>query len=181
MKVMNVGQMGGVASWKTTPITSAKPVTKFSGAHVEICESIAVSKPKLEIHPLGIGGRLIRFDRSLTYDRHRRAPPSWTWVDAIASLPMLLMLSRPTNRFRNFLWRALWLLRPNSCVAAATWIFAGGGTSYWAQLLVTPEHLRDYAEMAGIEFLLIDENTTVEGFKDTLRWNDLYYHLNKGL
>lgn len=31
--------------------------------------------------------------------------------------------------------------------------------------------------MAGIEFLLIDELTTVEGFKDKLRSNDLYYRL----
>jgi L-arabinose isomerase len=46
---------------------------------------------------------------------------------------------------------------------------------------VTAEHLRDFAEMAGIEFMLIDENTRVEEFKEKLRWNDLYYHLSKGL
>jgi L-arabinose isomerase len=46
---------------------------------------------------------------------------------------------------------------------------------------VTAEHLRDFAEMAGIEFLLIDEKTSVEDFKEKLRWNDLYYHLARGL
>jgi L-arabinose isomerase len=45
---------------------------------------------------------------------------------------------------------------------------------------VTAEHLRDFAEMAGIEFLVIDEDTRLETFKDRLRWNDLYYHLAKG-
>jgi L-arabinose isomerase len=39
----------------------------------------------------------------------------------------------------------------------------------------------DFAEIAGIEFLLIDENTRLEEFRDKLRWNDLYYLLNKGL
>ena len=46
---------------------------------------------------------------------------------------------------------------------------------------VTPEHLQDFAEMAGIEFLLIDENTKLEDFKKELRWNDLYYHMAKRL
>lgn len=33
--------------------------------------------------------------------------------------------------------------------------------------------------MAGIEFLLIDENTRMAEFKDKLRWNDLYDTLSK--
>ena len=40
---------------------------------------------------------------------------------------------------------------------------------------------RDFADMAGIEFLLIDENTRLEEFKKELRWNDLYYHMAAGL
>lgn len=46
---------------------------------------------------------------------------------------------------------------------------------------VTAEHLWNFAEMAGVEFLLMDENTRVEEFKDKLRWNNLYYHLNRAL
>jgi L-arabinose isomerase len=40
---------------------------------------------------------------------------------------------------------------------------------------VTPEHLRDFAEMAGVELLVIDEKTEVEEFKEKLRWNEVYY------
>ena len=43
------------------------------------------------------------------------------------------------------------------------------------------EQLRDFAEMAGIEFLLIDENTRLHEFKKELRWNDLYYYLKNGI
>jgi L-arabinose isomerase len=77
--------------------------------------------------------------------------------------------------------RALWLPRPNLKVAAASWILAGGAHHTGFSYSLTPEHLRDFAEMAGIEFLLIDENTRLDEFKEKIRWNDLYYHLNQGL
>jgi L-arabinose isomerase len=77
--------------------------------------------------------------------------------------------------------RALWIPRPNLKVAAAAWIHAGGAHHTGFSYSVTAEHLRDFAEMAGIEFLLIDEHTRVDEFKDKLRWNDLFYLLNNGM
>ena len=46
---------------------------------------------------------------------------------------------------------------------------------------LTAEHLEDFATMAGMEFLLIDKDTQLAAFKKELRWNDLYYHLAKGI
>jgi L-arabinose isomerase len=77
--------------------------------------------------------------------------------------------------------RALWLPRPNLKIAAAAWIYAGGAHHTGFSYSVTPEHLCDFAEMAGIEFLLINEDTRLDEFKKELRWNDLYYLLAKGL
>ena len=65
--------------------------------------------------------------------------------------------------------------------AVSAWIFAGGAHHTSFSYAVPPEHLRDFADMAGLEFLLIDENTKLEEFKKELRWNDLYYQLNRGL
>ena len=65
-------------------------------------------------------------------------------------------------------------------VAAAAWIYAGGAHHTSFSYAVTADHLRDFADMAGIEFLLIDENTRLEEFKKELRWNDLYYHMKNG-
>jgi L-arabinose isomerase len=73
--------------------------------------------------------------------------------------------------------RALWIPRPNLKVAAAAWIYAGGAHHTSFSYTVTAEQLRDFSEMAGVEFLLIDENTHVEEFKEKLRWNDLYYSI----
>ena len=66
-------------------------------------------------------------------------------------------------------------------MAAATWIFAGGAHHTGFSYSVTARHLGDFDEMAGIELLLIDENTCVEEFKEKLRWNDLYYHCANAL
>ena len=77
--------------------------------------------------------------------------------------------------------RALWIPEPDLKTSATTWILAGGAHHTAISRALTPEHLEDFAEMAGIEFLLIDSNTKVADFKKELRWNDLYYHLAQGL
>ena len=62
-------------------------------------------------------------------------------------------------------------------MAAAAWIYAGGAHHTGFSYALTAEHLEDFAEMAGIEFLLIDNDTTISGFKKELRWNDAYYRV----
>ncbi|HLY27881.1 MAG TPA: L-arabinose isomerase, partial [Aggregatilineales bacterium] len=77
--------------------------------------------------------------------------------------------------------RAVWLPRPNLPVAAAAWIHAGGAHHTGFSQALSVEHLEDFAEMAGLEFLLIDENTQLREFKKELRWNQVYYQLAAGL
>ena len=77
--------------------------------------------------------------------------------------------------------RALWIPQPNLKVAAAAWIYAGGAHHASYSQAVTPEMLSDFAEIAGLEFLLIDKDTKVDEFKKELRWNEMYYLLAKGL
>ncbi|HEX7540688.1 MAG TPA: hypothetical protein VF352_01040 [Anaerolineales bacterium] len=71
--------------------------------------------------------------------------------------------------------RALWQPRPDLKTAAAAWILAGGAHHTSFSYDVTSEHMQDFAEMAGIEMLLIDGHTRLSEFKKELRWNDLYY------
>ena len=42
---------------------------------------------------------------------------------------------------------------------------------------MTIDHLADFAEIAGIEFLSIDNGTRLEDFRKELKWNDVYYFL----
>jgi L-arabinose isomerase len=184
MKVMSAGLKGGVSFMEDYTYHFSASGDKVLGAHMlEICESIASNKPKLEILPLSIGGkadpvRLI-FDSntgpaigaSMMHmgGRFRMVANVVDVVPTDAPLPNLPVA------------RALWLPRPNLKVAAAAWIYAGGAHHTSFSYTVTAEMLQDFAEMAGIEFMVIDENTRVDEFKDKLRWNDLYYHLSKGL
>ncbi|MCA1744534.1 MAG: L-arabinose isomerase, partial [Bacteroidales bacterium] len=75
---------------------------------------------------------------------------------------------------------ALWIPQPNFEVGAAAWILAGGTHHTSFSYDLTVEYLEDYAEIAGIEFVLIDNKTTISEFKKELRWNDLFFHLKKG-
>jgi L-arabinose isomerase len=184
MKVMGAGLKGGVSFMEDYTYHFAASGDKVLGAHMlEICESIASNKPKLEILPLSIGGKAdpVR----LIFDSNTGPAIGASIMDMgqrfrlVANVVDVVPTDQPLPKLP--VARALWLPRPNLKVAAAAWIYAGGAHHTSFSYSVTAEHLRDFAEMAGIEFLVIDENTRVEEFKEKLRWNDLYYHLAKGL
>jgi L-arabinose isomerase len=184
MKVMNVGLQGGVSFMEDYTYHFGASGDKVLGAHMlEICESIASGKPRLEIHPLSIGGK---------------ADPVRLIFDAQTGPAVCASLMDMGQRFRLLVnqvdvlptdeplpnlpvARALWLPRPDLKTAAASWIYAGGAHHTGFSYSLTPEHLRDFAEMANIEYLLINEDTRTDDFKKELRWNDLYYQLNRAL
>jgi L-arabinose isomerase len=180
MKVMSDGLKGGVSFMEDYTYHFNGSGDKVLGAHMlEICESIATGKPKLDVLPLSIGGKAdpVRsiFDANTgpaigasIMDMGQRFRMVANVVDVVptdAPLPKLPVA------------RALWLPRPNLKTAAAAWIYAGGAHHTSFSYSVTADHLHDFADMAGIEFLLINENTRLEDFKKELRWNDLYYHM----
>ena len=76
---------------------------------------------------------------------------------------------------------ALWKPMPNFEVGAGAWILAGGTHHTSFSYSVTTEMLEDYAEIADIELLIIDKDTTIRGFRKELRDNEVYYMLNKAL
>ena len=185
MKVMSAGLQGGVSFMEDyTYHFNGGTGDKVLGAHMlEICESIAASKPKLDILPLSIGGkadpvRLI-FDANLGPAIGASIMDMGDRFRIVANVVDVVPTDEPLPKLP--VARALWLPRPNLKIAAAAWIYAGGAHHTSFSYAVTADHLRDFADMAALEFLLIDENTRVDEFKDKLRWNDLYYRLNKGL
>jgi L-arabinose isomerase len=184
MKVMSAGLKGGVSFMEDYTYHFNGDGDKVLGAHMlEICESIAATKPKLDILPLSIGGkadplRLI-FDANLGPAIGVSIMDMGNRFRIVANVVDVVPTDEPLPKLP--IARALWIPRPNLKVAAAAWIYAGGAHHTSFSYAVTADHLRDFAEMAGIEFLLIDENTQVAEFKEKLRWNELYYLLNKGL
>ncbi len=162
----------------------------FDGEHsailqahmLEVSPMIANSTPRLEVHPLGIGGkndpaRLVFTSKegtgvaSTVVDMGNRFRMIVNVVDCIKSkeLPKLPVAS------------ALWIPQPNFEVGAGGWILAGGTHHTAFSYDLTREYLEDYAEMAGIEIVVIDKDTTIAGLKSELRTNEIYYMLNKAL
>jgi L-arabinose isomerase len=77
--------------------------------------------------------------------------------------------------------RALWVPQPDLPTGATAWIYAGGAHHTAFSRAVTAEYIVDFAEMAGIECVLIDNLTRISDLKKELRWNELYYMLARGL
>jgi L-arabinose isomerase len=178
MKVMGSGLKGGNSFMEdyTYHFDPSNPMVL--GAHMlEICESIADGKPSCEIHPLGIGGkadpvRLVfnsapgpALNASLI-DMGNRFRLLVNEVEAVKSehdLPKLPVA------------RVLWKPYPNMQTGCAAWIYAGGAHHTCYSQNLSSEHLEDFAEMLGIEYIRIGKDTDLYNFKNILRWNEMYY------
>jgi L-arabinose isomerase len=177
MKVMAAGLKGGTSFMEDYTYDFGRPA-KVLGAHMlEVCPSIAAGTPSCEIHPLSIGGK---------------ADPVRLVFTAPAGAAVNASMVQVGNRFRMIVnevdvvtpdrdlpklpvARAVWECRPNLATAAAAWIYAGGAHHTGFSQSLTTEHLLDFADMADVEFLLIDKSTDVRQFRNELRWNAAAY------
>ena len=181
MKVMAQDMKGGTSFMEDyTYDLAGLNDSKILGSHMlEICPTIAAGKPSLEVHPLGIGGKA---------DPVRLVFTSPSGPAVVASIVDM------GNRFRMIVneidvitpeqdfprlpvARTVWLPKPNLKVAASAWIYAGGAHHTGFSQALTTEHLRDFAEIAGIEFVTIDAETRIPQFRRELLWSDAAYKI----
>lgn len=178
MKVMGSGLKGGNSFMEDYTYHFDPANQMVLGAHMlEICESIADGKPSCEIHPLGIGGKAdpvrLVFNsapgsalNASVIDMGNRFRLLVNEVEAVAPLHDLPKLP---------VARVLWKPYPDMPTGCAAWILAGGAHHTCYSQNLTSEHLQDFAEMAGIEYVLIGKQTNLYQFKNELRWNEIYY------
>ena len=182
MKVMSIGLPGGNSFMEDYTYHFDPNNQLVLGAHMlEICESIAEGKPSCEIHPLGIGGKAdpVR----LVFNSGAGPAINASVVDmgnrfrllvneVVAVAPIHALPKLPVAR-------VLWKPYPDMKTGCAAWILAGGAHHTCYSQNLTAEHLQNFAEMAGVEFVLIGKNTDIYQFKNELRWNDVYYQINR--
>jgi L-arabinose isomerase len=178
MKVMSSGREGGTSFMEDYTYHFDPAGMKVLGAHMlEICSSIAGDKPKLEVHPLSIGGKddpprlvfTVKEGPALNasiIDMGNRFRLIVNEVDTVA--PIKAMPKLPVAS-------VLWSPKPNLEIAAEAWILAGGAHHASFSQAVTTEYLEMFSDMAGIEMLVIDDKTDIRRFKNELKWNDEYY------
>ncbi|NOU74125.1 L-arabinose isomerase [Paenibacillus sp. LMG 31458] len=188
---------GGEGDWKTAALTRVMKIiadnkgTSFMedytyhmepgqelvlGAHMlEICPTIAATRPKIEVHPLGIGGK---------------ADPARLVFDGASGTALNASLIDMGNRFRLLInevdavqpvkampklpvARVLWKPQPSLRDSAEAWIYAGGAHHTVFSYNVSTEQLVDWAELAGVEVVIINKNTSVLQFRNELRWSEV--------
>ena len=182
MKVMASGLKGGNSFMEDYTYHFEPGNEMVLGSHMlEICESIAAGKPSCEIHPLGIGGK---------------ADPVRLVFNSAAGPALNASVIDMGNRFRLIVneveavkpkhalpklpvARVLWKPMPDMQTGCAAWIFAGGAHHSGYSQNLTAEHMEAFADMAGIEFVLIGKETKLSDLKNQLRWSEVYYQLNK--
>ena len=182
MKVMGTGIKGGTSFMEDYTYHMDPKGMKVLGAHMlEVCPSIGQGKASLEIHPLGIGGkddpaRLvfnvpegkgINVSIMDMGDRFRMLANPCNVVNPGTALPKLPVA------------RVVWIPEPDLKVSAEAWIHAGGAHHTGFSMAIGVEEMENFAEMAGMEFLLIDKDTNIRDFKKEIRWNDLFYQLKR--
>ncbi len=180
MKVMGSGLEGGTSFMEDYTYHLHPDGMKVLGAHMlEICPSIAENKPSLEVHPLGIGGK--DDPARLVFNVPEGEAVNASIVDMGNRFRMIVnqvKVVKPDADFPKLpVARALWVPMPNLQTGAAAWILAGGAHHTSFSMSVNTDYLEDFAEMAGIEMVLIDKNTIIPSFKKELRWNEMYYML----
>ncbi|MDX1995503.1 MAG: L-arabinose isomerase [bacterium] len=180
MKVMAEGLEGGTSFMEDYTYHLHPDGMKVLGAHMlEVCPSIADGQPSLEVHPLGIGGKAD--PARLVFNTRPGAAINASMIDMgerfrlVVNAVEVVPPDAPLPKLP--VARALWIPKPNLKIAAAAWIYAGGAHHTGFSQALTAEHLADFAEMADVEFLLIDDATTLPAFKNELRWNDAAYRI----
>ena len=184
VKVMAAGIDGGSSFMEDYTYDFAPGGGRVLGAHMlEVCPSIADGRPSCEIHPLSIGGRgdpvrlvfTARTGPAVNIalvdlgDRFRLLVNEVEVVPPDEPLPKLPVA------------RALWRPRPDFPTAAEAWLVAGGPHHTVLSGQLDTEIVADFAEIAGIELVVIDAETRMRDFTRELRWNQAYYRLAGGL
>ncbi len=182
LKVMGEGLTGATSFMEDYTYHMAEGEEVVLGSHMlEVCPTIASGKVRMEIHPLGIGGK---------------SDPVRLVFDAVKGDALNASLVDLGNRFRLVVnaveavghpalpklpvARTVWRCKPDFATACAAWIHAGGAHHTAFSHDVTPEMLTDFATIAGIEMALIDEGTELPRFLQDLRVGEVYYHISKG-
>lgn len=178
VKEMTAGMSGGASFMEDYTYDLERNLTL--GAHMlEVCPSIAAHKPRIEVHPLGIGGK--EPPARLVFEGKAGGAVAACLVDMGGRMRLIareVECIKPVHEMPKLpVARVMWREKPDLQTSAHAWILAGGAHHAVLSYDVTPEMLADFADMTGIEFVLINGKTTLDGLKKDLFLADLAWKL----
>ncbi|GAB3620027.1 L-arabinose isomerase [Glutamicibacter endophyticus] len=184
-KVMGAGLAGGASLMEDYTYDLTPGQELILGAHMlEVCPSLTTDTPRIEIHPLGIGGR-----EDPVRMVFNAAPSEAAVVVSLADMRerfrltanVVDVLTPPQDLPHLPVARAVWQPRPDFSTSAESWLTAGGAHHTVMSTAAGLEAFEVFAQIARTELLVIDEHTTRRGFAETVRFNQAYYRLAEGL
>lgn len=148
------------------------------GAHMlEVCPTLADGKPKIEVHPLGIGGK--EAPARITFNGRAGKAVCASLVDMGGRMRLIVLdveaISIPKDMPKLPVARVLWKPMPSMMISAEAWIYAGGAHHTVFSYDVTAEELIDWAELMDIECVHINKDTTIPALKRELMTNELLW------
>ncbi len=170
-KTLEMGKTPGTSFMEDYTYHMVEGEESVLGAHMlEICPSIAAGKPRLEIHPLGIGGKSdpVR----MVFDGRTGTATNTTLIDLGSRFRLIVneVEAVPVPPMPNLpVARALWKVKPSFQDGLAGWIYAGGAHHTVYSFNVTTQQVRDFADIAGVECLVIDQDTKLGQLQSEIR------------
>jgi L-arabinose isomerase len=184
-KVMGLGLPGGASLMEDYTYDLTPGSELILGAHMlEVCPSLTTATPRIEVHPLGIGGKEDPVRMVFSADAVEGAV-----VVSLADMRdrfrltanVVDVVTPPHDLPKLPVARAMWKPRPSFEVSAESWLTAGGAHHTVMSTAAGIEAFEVFANIARTELLVIDEDTTRRGFADQVRWNQVYYRVAQGL
>ena len=151
-------------------------------AHMlEVCPTIADGPISIKVNPLSMGDRE---DPARLVFTSKTGPAIATSLIDLGDRFRLIINDVDCKKTEKEMPKlpvatAFWTPQPDLATGAEAWIRAGGAHHTACSYDITAEQMGDWAEAMGIEAVYIDKDTQIRNFKNELKWNSMYYKLNK--
>jgi L-arabinose isomerase len=184
LKVAGAGLPGGTSFMEDYTYDLASDRPKVLGAHMlEVCPTISGERPRVEVHPLAIGGREDPARLVFTAAPAPAVVIGWCDLgDRFRWVANEVDVVEPSEPLPNLpVARAVWEPRPDFATATEGWLSAGGPHHTVLTTQLGADELTDLAEVFSTELVLIDAGTTRRSLAKELRWSAAYHRLAQGL
>lgn len=180
IKAMTEGKTGGTTFIEDYTYDLTAGAEQSLGAHMlEVCPTIADGKPRIEVHPLGIGNK---------------EPPARLVFTGKAGPAILVSIIDMGGRLRMIcqdiecvvpkqklprlpVARVMWIPAPDLIAGTESWIMSGGAHHSVLTYDIPASVMKDFARIMGIEFVHITMNTNLDQFEKDLLFSDLMWKL----
>jgi len=142
---------------------------------LEVSPVFAGNKPKIQVHPLGIGDR--SDPARLVFDGICGDGIAVSMIDMGDRFRLICadieLVKQPYPMPRLPVARLMWRLKPDFKTGAAAWIYAGGAHHAVVSTALTSDDIRLFAKLTDTELVVINEKTELSAFEQQLELLDL--------